>query len=66
MHATSAIRWTMCAMGKTYRRKSDGALWRHVGTYAACWAPIEMRGAFETIYLTRSEFYDEYEEVVDD
>ena len=53
-------------MGKTYRRKSDGALWRHVGTYAACWAPIEMRGAFETIYLTRSEFYDEYEEVVDD
>ena len=48
----------------TYQRKSDGTLWRHIATYAAALYPVELAGAEATIYISKAELYDDFEEVV--
>jgi len=48
-----------------YRKISDGSLWRHTWTFAACQYPIELTpdGGGYHIHITRAELYDEYEKV---
>ena len=48
----------------TYQRKSDGTLWRHIGTHCASLYPVELVGPESTIYVTKAELYDDFEEVV--
>jgi hypothetical protein len=46
-----------------YRRRRDDTLWCHVWTHSSAQYPIELRGRTTTIYVTRPEFWTEYEEV---